>query len=103
GALADVMCGMGNDTIARLEELNIETYLDLAYTDPIKLLIKTGVPIELVLAWIDQAMVSVYASPHKSALESYGMPCALDLCEFYAAHCYDVATGLPKDWANNDA
>lgn len=91
GYLGDTLCGMGNDTIARLEELNIETYLDLAYADPIRLLIKTGVPIELVLSWIDQALVSVYAAPHKTSLALYGMPCALDICEFYARHCWDVA------------
>jgi hypothetical protein len=31
------------------------------------------------------------------------MPCALDLCEFYARHCFDVATGTDKDWANDTA
>jgi hypothetical protein len=31
------------------------------------------------------------------------MPCALDLCEFYAQHCYDVATNKEKDWTNDQA
>ena len=103
GYLNEVMTGMGNNTIARLQELNIETYLDLAYTDPIKLLIKTGVPIQLVLAWIDQALLAVYAAPHKSKFEQLGMPCALDLCEFYARHCFDVDNNKERDWANAQA
>jgi hypothetical protein len=103
GYLSDTLCGVGNATIARLEELNIETYLDLAYADPVKLMIKTGAPIELVLAWIDQAMVSVYAAPHKAALASYGMPCALDMCEFYARHCWDVVRGARKPWQTDAA
>ncbi|HEY8153696.1 MAG TPA: hypothetical protein VII72_06160 [Myxococcota bacterium] len=103
GYLSDTLCGVGNATIARLEELNIESYMDLAYADPVKLMIKTGAPIELVLAWIDQAMLSVYAAPHKAALASYGMPCALDMCEFYARHCWDVVGGTSKPWEINAA
>jgi hypothetical protein len=103
GYLSEALFGIGNEAIARLQELDIETFLDLAYTDPVKLMIKTGAPIELVLSWIDQALVSVYALPHKAALALYGMPCALDLSEFYARHCYDVAKGLPKPWADDPA
>lgn len=91
GYIADTLSGVGKETVARLEELHIETYLDLAYADPIKLLIKTGVPIELVLAWIDQALLCVYAAPLKAGLAAQGMPCALDLCEFFVRHCWDVA------------
>src|SRR5262249_43618554 len=58
GYIAQLISGVGNDTIVRLEELNIETYLDLAYTDPIRLMVKTGVPIQLVLAWIDEALLA---------------------------------------------
>ena len=103
GYLSGVLFGIGNETIARLQELDIETFLDLAYTDPIKLMIKTGAPIELVLSWIDQAIVAVYALDHKAALALYGMPCALDMCEFYARHCYDVAASLPRPWATDPA
>jgi hypothetical protein len=69
----------------------------------VKLMIQTGAPIELVLAWIDQAMLSVYAAPHKAALATYGIPCALDMCEFYARYCWDVAQGTSKPWQSEPA
>jgi hypothetical protein len=101
--LGESLVGLGSDTIARLQELNIETFLDLAYADPVKLMIKTGAPIEVVLSWIDQAIVPVYALPHRTALTLYGMPCALDLCEFYARHCFDVDTKQPRAWQGDAA
>jgi hypothetical protein len=103
GYLGEALSGMGNDTLARLQELNIETVLDLAYADPIRLVIKTGVPIQLALSWIDQALLAVYVLELKPKFEKLGMPCALDICEFYTRNCFDIATGQDKDWRNNQA
>jgi hypothetical protein len=103
GHVGEVLNGIGNDTTVRLEELNIETFNDLAYADPIRLMVKTGVPIQLVLAWVDQALLAVYAAPHKAKFDLLGMPCALDVREFYLAHCFDLATGKEKDWRNAPA
>jgi hypothetical protein len=103
GYLGEVLSGIGNDTIVRLEELNIETYFDLAYADPIRLMVKTGVPIQLVLAWIDQALLAVYAAPHKAQFELLGMPCALDVREFYLDHFGDPRMPQQKDWRNDKA
>jgi hypothetical protein len=103
GRFSEGLSGIGHDTIARLQELNIETYLDLAYADPIRLMVKTGVPIQLVLAWIDQALLAVYAAPHKAKFELLGMPCALDVREFYEDHWLDPDTGREKDWRNDPA
>ncbi len=103
GYIGEVLSGMGNDTIARLQELNIESYLDLAYTDPVRLVIKTGVPIQLALTWIDQALLAAYFPQHKAKFELLGMPCALDLCEFYTTHCFDVEQNKEKDWRNDQA
>jgi hypothetical protein len=104
GYLGEVLSGIGNETIVRLEELNIETYLDLAYADPIRLMVKTGVPIQLVLAWIDEALLAVYVSDKKDRFDALGMPCALDVREFYRAHALDPATGAEKrDWWRDEA
>jgi hypothetical protein len=103
GYLGEVLNGIGNDTIVRLEELNVETFLDLAYADPIRLMVKTGVPIQLVLAWVDQALLAVYAAPHKARFDQLGMPCALDVREFYLDHCLDLATGKEKNWRDDPA
>ncbi len=99
GYLGEVLSGIGNDTIVRLEELNIETFLDLAYADPIRLMVRTGTPIQLVLAWIDQALLAVYVTAKKAQFDALGMPCALDVREFYLANSLDPATGAEKkDW-----
>ena len=103
GYIGEVLGGLGNDTVVRLQELNIETYLDLAYADPIRLMVKTGVPIQLVLAWIDQALLAVYAAPFKSRFDELGMPCALDVHEFYLRHIFDKKAGTDRDWRADSA
>jgi hypothetical protein len=102
GYIGKLVSGLGNDTLARLQELNIETYLDLAYADPIHLMVATGVPIKLALSWIDQALPAVYFPKQKHILDQLGMPCALDLWEFYTNHYVDVA-GKQKNWRDDQA
>lgn len=94
-----LLTALGNDTIVRLQELNVETYLDLAYADPVRLMVKTGAPIQLVLAWIDQALLAVYVSTSKPTFEALGMPCALDVRKFYEDHFIRGA----GDWRNDAA
>jgi hypothetical protein len=104
GYTGELLSGLGSDTLARLQELNIETYLDLAYTDPIRLMVQTGAPIKLVLAWIDLALPAVYFPQTKPTLEQLGMPCASDVCAFYTNYCFDVATGKPREkWDEEQA
>jgi hypothetical protein len=92
GNIGQVVSGISDDAIVRLQELNIVTCMDLAYADPVKLMIKTGAPILLVLGWIDKALMGVYAAPHVSNFERLGLPCALDICEFYCKHCFNLET-----------
>jgi hypothetical protein len=42
GSSGRVIDGMSVETIARLGELQISTYMDLAYVDPIRIMAKTG-------------------------------------------------------------
>lgn len=96
GRISETIAGMSDDTIARLEELGIITCQDLAYADPVRLMIRTGVPLRLVLAWIDRALVAVYAPTYVAALGALGFPCALDLCEFYTIRCDGLRNAYPK-------
>jgi len=89
GTLASVIDGMGPDTIARLQELQVNTYVDLAYTDPIRLMARTGYSLRQVLVWLDQALLVVYTFPFKDKLVSAGLPCAQDASEFYVQHCLE--------------
>lgn len=89
GHISQVIDGISIETAARLEELHIANALDLAYADPVRLMVRTGFSIRHVLSWIDQAMLAVYFGPHLATLRRLGIPCALDLCEVYRRHCLD--------------
>src|SRR5262245_50399673 len=104
GKIATVISGVGDDMVIRLEELGIVTHQDLAYADPIRLMIQTGVPLRLVLAWIDMALLAVYMGSHIPKLLKVGIPCALDACAFYVSYCWDVNKKEYKEgWEENQA
>ncbi len=100
GRLGVVLNSLGDATLARLEELHIETYMDLAYVNPTRLMARTGHPLRIVLAWIDQALLIVYAAPHLRALAGSGIPCALDAKEFYSDH---IEKRQPAEWRKDPA
>jgi hypothetical protein len=100
GRLGVVLNSLGDATLARLEELHIETYMDLAYVNPTRLMAKTGQPLRIVLAWIDQALLIVYAAPHVRALAGSSIPCALDAQEFFLDH---FEGRQPGEWRSDPA
>jgi hypothetical protein len=100
GRLSVVLNSLGDSTLARLEELHIETYMDLAYVNPTRLMARTGHSLRIVLAWIDQALLIVYAAPHVRALAGSGIPCALDAREFFHDHFADAK---PEVWRRDPA
>lgn len=103
GHLGRILDGLSDATLARLEELGIITYMDLAYTNPVRLMARTGFSLRHILAWIDQALLAVYAPSLKVRMAQLGVPCALDACEFYEAHCWDPAASSPRNWASDPA
>ncbi len=90
--------GVSDVMAARLEELNVYTVLDMAYSNPIRIMVKTGVPIRTVLDWMDQALLRVYASEQRPILLKFGMRCSIDICEFVALHIADQDASM-KDLA----
>jgi hypothetical protein len=96
GHLGRVLDGLSDVTLARLEELGIITYMDLAYTNPVRLMARTGYSLRHILAWIDQALLAVYAPSLKVRMSQLGVPCSLDAYEFYEAHCWDPAARCPR-------
>jgi hypothetical protein len=101
GHLGKVLDGLSDETLARLEELGIITYMDLAYANPVRLMARTGYSLRHILAWIDQALLAVYAPQQKLTLSQLGIQCSLDAREFYEAHCWNPATKKERDWAND--
>ncbi|HSC13913.1 MAG TPA: hypothetical protein VLI71_02300 [Gammaproteobacteria bacterium] len=86
GYLAEVVDGLSPDTIARLEEIDIVSFTDLAYADPIRIMVKAGFSPRHIIQWMDHAMLGIYALPHKRKLAENAICCALDAKEFYEMH-----------------
>jgi len=89
GSLAQTIDGLGDETLARLADHGIVTYLDMAYTDPIRMMARSGYSLHLVLSWMDKALLTVYFGEKRTRLAEMGMPCALDACECYLTYFYD--------------
>jgi hypothetical protein len=104
GLMTGHVDGLSGYATARLEELRIVTYTDLAYANPIRILARTGYPLRLIVQWIDHALLSIYARSHKAALRDAGLPCSLDVVEFWDEHFAgkspDGKSGVVKDLAD---
>jgi hypothetical protein len=87
GRIGKTIDGIGDATVATLEDAGYETYMDLAYADPIRVMAGMGHPLRLVLAWMDECLLAVYAPALKGPLAKAGIPCALDASEFFENYC----------------
>lgn len=92
GYLSQVVDGLGPDTVARLEEIGIVTFTDLAYADPIRIMVKAGFSLRHIIQWMDHAMLAIYALDYKQKLGQNAITCALDAKEFYETHFVTVET-----------
>ena len=83
GYLAETLQGFSPDTVVRLEELNIATVLDMAYADPVYLMLKTGTPIRQVITWLDGSLLATYAGPRTASFAKLGLPCSIDISDIW--------------------
>jgi hypothetical protein len=81
--------GLSDQTLARLSELRINTVLDMAYCDPIRVMVQTGFPLRVIIDWVDQSLWALYAGDLKSKIDKLGIRCSLDVCEFVDLHLRD--------------
>jgi hypothetical protein len=81
--------GLSDQTLARLSELRITTVLDMAYCDPIKVMVQTGFPLPVIVDWIDQSLWALYVGDLKAQFDKCGLRCSLDVCEFVDLHLLD--------------
>lgn len=84
--LGTAINGVSDAALARLAELRIVTALDMAYSDPVKVMVTTGFPLQVIIDWIDQALWSLYAGDKREAMTRLGLRCSLDVCEFADMH-----------------
>ena len=80
--LGTAIDGLSDQTLVRLAELRIVTVLDMAYSDPIRIMMQTGYPLPLVIDWIDQSLLALYIGDKRADLTRMGLRCALDVYEF---------------------
>jgi hypothetical protein len=83
--------GLSDPTLARLSELRISTVLDMAYCDPIRVMVQTGFPLPVIIDWVDQSLWALYCGDLKSKIDKLGIRCSLDVCEFVDLHLRDGA------------
>ena len=89
GLVGQVVQGLSDDTLARLDEIRIRTTLDLAYADPLKIFQETGFPVRNVIDWIDQALLGIYVGGKLAGLCPRGIRGAIEVSTFYTEHCLD--------------
>ncbi len=82
--------GLSDQTLARLSELRITTVLDMAYCDPIRVMVQTGFALPVIIDWIDQSIWALYAGDLKTEINKCGIRCSLDVCEFVDLHLLDA-------------
>jgi hypothetical protein len=78
--------GLSDETLARLSEIRITTILDMAYSDPIKIMVQTGFPLPVIIDWMDQSIWALYVGDLKAEINRWGIRCSLDVCEFVDLH-----------------
>ena len=81
--------GLSDETLARLSEIRITTVLDMAYSDPIKIMVQTGFPLPVIIDWMDQSIWALYVGDLKAEINKWGIRCSLDVCEFVDLHLLD--------------
>ncbi len=78
--------GVSDQALVRLAELRVVTVLEMAYSDPIRIMVNTGYPLPLVVDWIDQSVLALYTGEKRAELTKMGLRCSLDVYEFVEQH-----------------
>jgi hypothetical protein len=79
GASLNKVQGLTQETIERLEEEGINSTEHLAYSDPIKLLLRTNIPWVILIDLIDQALLYNYVGDKITELRSIGIRGAIEM------------------------
>jgi hypothetical protein len=85
-SLGTAVEGISDQTLVRLRELRIVTVLDMAYSDPIRVMLQTGYSLPLVIDWMDQSLLALYTGDKRGDLTKLGLRCSLDAYEFVEQH-----------------
>jgi hypothetical protein len=75
--------GMDPSTIENLEELGVHTTQELAFSDPLMLLLKSNFPPKAVIDWMDQSFLYNYVGEKIAQLRLRGIRGAIELAGLY--------------------
>ncbi len=81
--LQDRVPAIGTDALAQLREVGITTVTDLAYADPVRILVETGLPLRRVVVWIDAALLANYVGENVAKLRAMGIGSAVEASHFF--------------------
>jgi len=79
GSALSKIQGMTQEVIDRLEEEGVTSTVHLAYSDPIKLLLRTNISWVIILDLMDQAVLFNYLGDQMSQLRSIGIRGAIEV------------------------
>jgi GNAT superfamily N-acetyltransferase len=96
-SLRTAIQGVSDSNLARLAELRIFTVLDMAYCDPIRVMVQTGFPLAVIIDWMDQSLWALYAGDFDGSFAKLGLRCSLDVCEFVDTHMPKRGDTLPRE------
>lgn len=100
--------GMDSTVIQRLDEMDIHSAQDLAFSDPMELLLLSNFPVKVLVDWMDQAFLLNYVGEGIADLRVRGIRGAIEMASLHNAPEGDprvesVATALkvtPSDVRN---
>lgn len=82
--------GLTPDTIERLAEAGIQSAQQLAYTDPLRLLVRTNLDWKIIIDLIDQAFLAGYVGSCLSDLRTRGIRGAVELAKLEVDNEQDI-------------
>jgi hypothetical protein len=72
--------GLTPEIFERIQEAGINNVQQLAFSDPLRLLVRTNLDWKVILDLLDQSFLAVYVGPRINDLRSMGVRGAVELC-----------------------
>jgi len=73
-----VIHGMSRENVTGLANVHIRTCVELAYTDPVRLMVRTGLPLRCLVDWMDHAILALNVDMGRHDLGMLGLRGALE-------------------------
>jgi hypothetical protein len=91
-----VVQGVDPETVERLSELGIHTVQQLAFVDPLRLMLGTNLSPKVLIDWIDQALLYIYVGDDIAKLRPRGIRGAIEMASLYREEYYARPDAVDK-------